>query len=421
MADYVYTLTHPRLVSDEFGGAVHTPPDGAVGVIDLRSNVQAGQSLAETLSMFCAMRPDVVLDSTHHVLGRGDLRDMPTDVTMRSKWMTVTGYAASGAKLIDLLRDHLTNGGDPDGTLRCKPLMPTVQGELEIRLGGHSVVWREPFQFGVHAHTAKVEAVLQRDFRAVFENVQAGRRSDPRLAEKVLDYWCDKYRLDKRDAAQWQRLIPPDLRRHVAGPIPHATTITDNFDRTDNADMSVGAPFSWTDVVGDQQIVSNTVQRTAGAQVCRARAESDLSGSDHYAQVVATAIAGGTRYAQVAARYASAADTAYWNRFVAGTTTLRVFKVVEGVETALGTGTTQTFSNPDSIQMRCNGSTLDSYLNGSSVESFTDTAITTGTRCGIGMNSNANVTIDDFEAADLAVAVARVGIIGGGVGRLIGA
>jgi hypothetical protein len=370
-------------------GEAWYPPASSVGSIDLRPiAAQAVAGGAPQGFVFVAALQPVsgieIVQSLH-------MSDEGATSGMRDAWEGGMGYRPNGANLVDLLWDQLTNGADPTGEAGPKPLMPTVGGMLELHLGGHSLVKAEPFQFGVHPHTNRVRAVLQRDFERLWEATNGHDH-----CRRVLDYHCEKYRV-----SDWREFVPQRLRAHVPGRLPHATTITDDFNRADNTDMSVGASFNWTDVIGNQVIVSNTVRWDGVTAVARARAESDLSSVDHYGQVAATAISGGNRYAQVAARFDSAADTAYWARFVQSTSVFRIFKIVTGTQTALGAGTTQTYSAPDTIQMRCNGSTLDAYLNGASVESISDGSITTGTRCGIGLNSAGAVTLDDFEAADL--------------------
>jgi hypothetical protein len=365
-------------------------PSSCVGAVDLRPFPAQGIAggAPQGFAFVASMQPVEgvsVITSLH-------MNDADATNGMRDAWEAGTGYRPAGAKLVDLLWDQMTVGADPSGEAGPKPLMPTVGGLLELWVGGHSRVKWEHFRWGAHPHTNRVQAVLQRDFEQMWEETNGHDH-----CRRVLDYQCEKYRV-----ADWQAMIPQRLRAHVPGRLPHATTITDNFNRADNADMSVGAPFSWTDVIGNQTIVSNTVRWDGVTAVARARAESDLSSVDHYGQLAATAVSGGNRYAQVAARFATAADTAYWTRFVQSTSVFRIFKIVTGTQTALGAGTTQTYSAPDTIQMRCNGSTLDAYLNGASVESISDGSITTGTRCGIGLNSAGTITLDDFEAADLA-------------------
>src|SRR5690606_11362738 len=133
---------------------------------------------------------------------------------------------------------------------------------LDLHFGGHSLVKRERFRFGVHPHTAKIEALLQRDFRRLFDATERSGLRDRAHHRRVLDYWIDKYRLDKQDRESWGRLIPSDLRQHVEGPIKHETTVSDDFNR---ANQQLGASENWTEVNGDWEIRSNAVQiRTEG-------------------------------------------------------------------------------------------------------------------------------------------------------------
>lgn len=204
--------------------------------------------------------------------------------------------------------------------------------------------------------------------------------------------------------------------------------ISDNFTRADNVDLSVGAPFSWTDLAGDFQIVANQVKSTSATNINnRSRAESDLASSNMRASVAVIALAGNVnRHVEALARYSSAADTAYGVRMSGpsgGASAIRLFKLVAGVYTLLGTGTSVTFLEGDFIKIEVDGAApnieLRSYHNGVLQETITgESSIDTGLRAGIGNNgNNASVSIlDAFSAADLAAAARQSSLLLTGVG-----
>jgi hypothetical protein len=411
VANCVYILTrHEWHTGDRDDPAVYVLPSGTIAAVDLRSLVACGIADQPEDAVFCAVDPDAVIDKSAAVLGRGDLRELPVTAGMQDAWESVTGYRPSGDRLVDLLADHLLSGSDPLGQDRCKPLMPTVRGQLEIHLAGHSRVWNRRFRMASDPHANRVQSVLQADYRAVHERDQV-------LAAKVLDYWCDKYRIRKSDRAAWEKLIPPDLRKHVEGLRKHSTTVGDTFDRADNTDLNAsdsgktldGSPatWSWTETQNNLAIVSNAVRNDGSGSNNRAsaRADSDLSSSDNYVEgSIPTAGTNNGRGACVECRYSSSDYTCYALDVIVHTVP-QIAKVVAGVVTnlqALSAGWTTTHVG----RLEANGSSLTAYIDGSPQGSTTDTAISSGTRCGIAVlarSTSDGDQIQSFEAGDLDV------------------
>src|SRR5207253_2934705 len=92
------------------------------------------------------------------------------------------------------------------------------------------------------------------------------------------------------------------------------TTITDDFNRADGT--TIGNQLTWTEVAGTWDTVSNQVQMTGPASdsaTYSARAESDLSSADHYAQLVYVNAGTVTTQAHLgpAARFSPSAQTHY--------------------------------------------------------------------------------------------------------------
>lgn len=192
--------------------------------------------------------------------------------------------------------------------------------------------------------------------------------------------------------------------------------ITESFNKADSTTLGPG--LSWTEVVGDLAVVSNTLRGGGSPPFnAHARAESDLATVDHYAQfslVTLNDTGGGTgSIVLVRSRFATAADTSYMFRRskpTGATGTYRLDKRVAGTTTALTSAGTQALSVPETIRCEISGSSLVGKISGSSVATVTDTAITTGTRCGIGLFNDGvqgDAVIDSFEAGDITTAVAR--------------
>jgi hypothetical protein len=182
-------------------------------------------------------------------------------------------------------------------------------------------------------------------------------------------------------------------------------TVSDDFNRADNTDINSGAPVTYATIVGTLRIISNALCRNTLGPRCRV--ESDLASANHFCEaVISTMGVTGDNAAEVYVRYDSAADTAYGLRWLGATGNYRLRKIVAGVITDLGVGTTQAVSVPATIRLEVTGTTLTAYFNGASVESISDSAISGGVRVGLGIGNAADgsVAIDSFNGGDLAAA-----------------
>lgn len=354
-------------------------PASAVGRVDLRP-LPAQAVAGGTPSGFCfaaSMQPlggIQVVRSLHMV-------EENTTSLMQDAWQAAMTYRPQGAKLVDLLWDQLTNGSDPEGLDGPKPLMPGVDLQLKLFVGGHSLVKSERFRFGIHPHTARVRDLLRRQFESQWEATNGHDH-----CRRCLDFTCEKYRVD-----DWREFVPQRLRAHVPGRLPHQTTISDNFNRADQSGLGTASGgFSWAHVVDTMNILSNEA-RTPGWGATRiSRAEADLSSDDHYAQITIVSGAWG-----VNTRFASGADTSYNGTYGTGYNALR--KRIAGVDTELDHGSSVT---PTTIKVESDGSSQTMYFDGVSEASGTDTAITGNLRTGI-MAGSFDTSADNFEAADL--------------------
>jgi hypothetical protein len=178
-------------------------------------------------------------------------------------------------------------------------------------------------------------------------------------------------------------------------------TIADDFNRTDNATLGtatvggVSQGWSWTEVQGDIDIVSNTA-RAAAAATSSARAESDLGTTDHYAEVDVTSTNNGCG---PCVRYAAAATT-YYLWYVDSFD--RVASVIAGAFSQVGTIN----NNASGLhRLSISGTTIEGFIGGVSQGTITDSAITTGTRTGIRSDDTISI-MTSFGAGDLGAAAA---------------
>lgn len=385
------------------------PPVGAVGAIDLANESSMLSPGADrSLGFFAVPVGSRLAKSTWPIIASGDLREVTTAKRMLDAWKSETGYRPSGDTLVDLIYDHLTNGSDPDWGTTAKPMMPTVRGNLDLHLGGHSLVKRDRFRFGQHGHTARVEALLQRDFRRAFEDVNQGKAPHDHN-RRVLDYWIEKYKLDRRDAAQWRRLIPPDLRRHVPGPLKHATTLSDNFNRTNAATLG----SNWTQTGEVSGIDSNNARcpdtgTATGVTGLAHYNASALSGDDHSSSISVLGVAGDAAYGPIARKPNSATVTYYHLRHNTLDGEVELAKWLAGSATIL-TNTSASPTTPFDLEVEIDGSSLSGIVDATSYGPITDTAITGNLYCGFRtyLDDGSAVRYDNWSCGDLAVSATQ--------------
>lgn len=394
----------PYVWVSDANGERWQPPVGATAAVDLRPlSAQGTPGPAASGAAFFATSG--TLGAPYVLLGQNN---NPAAITatagMRSAWQTATGYSPSGANLQAMLWDQLTAGSDPAGMTGPKPLMPTMSGMLEMSVGPS--VRAEEFRLGVHVNSAKVEAVHQADYRKIVEDA-AAQRVPSDLPGKLLDFWAEKYRLNKADRNSWERLVPTDLRS-TAVLVPHQTTLNETFNTADSD--TVGPTYTWTEVSGDADIVSNEVSYiTQNSSLLQTtRAEADVSSTDMYGELNVTNVGTGVNAAHIgpAVRFQPAATTFYTTFPYQLDDKQYCRKVVATVQTDLATAVAITLSIPEVYKVQANGSTIKCYQAGVQRFSVTDTTITSGTRGGIqgyrGSGHTAPVG-DDWKLEDIAV------------------
>lgn len=359
-----------------------SPPDGCGG-LDLRSlSQQSQQGGAPGLGIFCGDVVPAAVGSEFDLLGSGNWHDVKATKRLIDALPARPGYRPKGNDLVGLLRDLLLDGADPDGLDFAKPLVPGVDGLLSLHCGQSHY---ERFRWG-DPHTAKLQGMLRKEFRGLMDDADNGKLKDSHHHLRVLDAWCEKYGVD-----DWKEFVEPSLHKDVPGRVRHDTTITDNFNRADSGTLGASSEgWSWSEVAGNIDIVSNRAQCNATGS--RARAATDLSSADHYAQALLVGL--GTTGKGPAVRYTSA-DTMYAYLSDGG----RLFKITAGTLTSLASSSTP--ANDSTCKVQISGSSLSGWINGSNTVNATDTAITGILRTGIWLHNSGSI-VDDFTAADIA-------------------
>lgn len=364
-------------------------PDDAVGLVDLRPTPACVATVSHERN-FGFFAVDGELAAPYLLLG--DSLDAPVEADIREKWASTLGISTPDSRtVLDLLWDLLTLAADPSGTLLTFPLMPTSRGELELYLGGHSLVRSRHFEGASDPAWPKIRDLLQGIYRR--------RRDDGgRLHRRLLSIWREKYKIE-----DLRQFIPSDLP--LEQPLRPETSYSDDFNRA-NSDSLGG---SWTEVTGDFDIVSNHVEN-GGVDASWARYDEDLSSDDHECQVESADNYLESQFG-VSVRCSPTAYTCYntWAYWVDGDPTAYITKVVAGTPTVLASEAGGTGTFPISIWGEADGSTISVEVGlddaSTIVKDVTDTAITGNVRCGIccgGADAAGYVTLDNWLCEDLA-------------------
>lgn len=197
-----------------------------------------------------------------------------------------------------------------------------------------------------------------------------------------------------------------------------SATLTDNFNRANTEPMT-----GWAEPNGDWDIISSSFAREVSAGLAsEARYQTDLDSENHYAQCEVTfTITGYTppQQAGPTARHSTSARTYYWayadNNSSGSTDKLRLYEVVAGTATQLGSEVNYTHSAPDTIKIQVDSAhVVKLLLDGVEKISVDDAGspITGNKRCGIrGQHywaSSQRPELDNWEAGDLAASTKPV-------------
>jgi hypothetical protein len=376
-----------------------TPPDNCIGAIDLRSIPQ--QSVAESQGgsgvFLCSER----LSSEYELLGAGDWREVKTSQRLKERIpRRARTRQPKGDDLLSHILDAVCDGSDPTGDDFAKPLMPDGGMRIVLNVGPFRYEWKTaPWNY----HWDKIQDVERASIQSAFDEATSGKMRDREHHRRILDAMCEKYNLEGAD--DWKAFIPAKLRKQITGRLKHETTLSDNFNRADADSLGTSSEgWSWSELQGDIDIVSNKAQSTASNGTDQtAIAASDLSSTDHYVQANIDITGGDVNPGLVARKDSSATLTYYLLTSLYAADSARIFKRVNGTFSQL-TASAKTFTAGVGYLLKgqCNGSALELFVDGASSASVTDTAITTGTRCGIRSDAVATfATWDNWTASDL--------------------
>lgn len=193
-----------------------------------------------------------------------------------------------------------------------------------------------------------------------------------------------------------------------------ANIFFDDFNRADNT--SLGA--NWSEVAGDLEIISNTVQNRTAVEAV-ATYTGTITPSDYSVSTIAQTVTGTSNNAGIIGRYVDI-NNFYYLRILQGTG-FQLFKKVGGATTQLGSTYSTTITNgvPHTIKLEMIGSTINGYYDDVLRITVTDTAFASAGKAGIRINNGlANSgQVDDFSIDEIPAGTSTNG--GGGISSIL--
>ena len=185
-----------------------------------------------------------------------------------------------------------------------------------------------------------------------------------------------------------------------------AVTFSDDFNR---ADALLSASADWTEgIAGNNRVLSNEVALSSLSGFDATSLADATMPDDQYVKMTVTA-RGGTvdTWPGLMARYTAFGDLYFLQvrcDSTANGDTAQLYKKVSGGFTSLGGPTAITVTIPFTMELRCVGTTISTYIGGVEIHSVTDTSHSSG-KVGIynsAQSGSAPLTntlrLDDFEA-----------------------
>lgn len=226
---------------------------------------------------------------------------------------------------------------------------------------------------------------------------------------------------DDQNPSRWNALRPTAKRKYEVwlGELMHSipvigggATLVDSFDRADNADMSVGAPYTWTDVANNIGINVNAAKNAvSGVGGCFERCETAVSSANHYCQGTLYLVTSTAGLSGPCCRFAAASQACYIAMAIQSGANWSIRRASgTGVLTSLVSGTPSSAPHGTMCRLECNGSSLHAVLNGVDTLDTTDTTLPTNTLCGIYALGTGGINrqgLQDWQADALSTIAAR--------------
>lgn len=369
------------------------PPLGTVGSLDLRPLSAMGPGRAEGFGFFAL---DRAADIPAGALSVGDNLNAGLNASTRSDATSRLDLSVGDLdwpSLLDSLWGILTELAEPSGANGTRPLMPCANGEMRLRLGGHSVVKQQRFKPAKHPRVIETA-------RADFAQYTADtKRRNPKKRVAYLNQLARKLGVRPNQIA-----VP-------SGGATIGDTFVEASDTSLDAHTATGTygfVGGWNENVGNWQIIAsdNHAEAQTNGDPNIARAESDLDSDDHFAWSSVNA-AFDFWAPGVAVRIDSSGNDCYlYRRDISNSLSHQIAKYVSGALTNLSS-TGNDYPDPATpweAKLQADGSDLEAWEAGVSKESVTDTSITGNTRAGMyaeGHHANSGVEYTEWRAEDV--------------------
>lgn len=408
---------HYEAYQDDSGPKWSAPiQDGCVGLIDLRTIPEMSQigGIAQGFGLFMY---DSLQPSLSNLLVDTDRRDTALSRSAHNVMEAAAKCRAGGLKsttFAGILEEMFTSDDDglgrslydPSGDDRVKPIRFDNRGRIIATFGGITFInkVRDDSTGVIDKTTIEVYRADYRRQRQAYLD-----RGELDVLRKFTTATMQKLRI--KDPAG---VIPPEFSSD--GILPRASTISADFDETDDTNLSA---VGWTEVAGDWETQSNRCYlNTASVGRREARFDTALTTDDHQSDIVVILIQNANfTLAGSTCRFSDDADPNedYYCCNIRVNDDFELQKLVNGTSSDVATTVTQAFSTPDTIAVSANGVAVKGYYNGTVLlSSDLDTSITGNLKCGvtgfIGTASGGDVgdvLMDDFLASDVQSAVYR--------------
>lgn len=358
------------------------PPEGSNAGVDFRTDLNVpGVGAFEV--------PDGFSDPAYRVFDDG-----PMPFSARRGLAEALGIPGvpNANRLAPALLELATEMSDPDAGNGRNPHMPGPDGVTRLVVGGFHV--EQPWGHAANPRAwAKIKATLRREYAAI-------KAADPSLASR----WA---------VAHGRKLGVPFEEIADRGDKPEdPRTVYNETWPTNGASLAVGQNLTWTEVLGNTDVVLNKAQFQTlnGSTYCRA--EHDVSASDMYTQAALDTFTGTSTATEqsigVMTRFAAAATTGYHFRIrvvgASGSTRQHQIYRVSAATLTLLIAADRTVSASHTVKGQSHGSAQDMYVDAALSVSASDGVIVSGTRGGLRSFQGSlatRVNADNIEIGDV--------------------
>jgi hypothetical protein len=380
-------------------------PVPGVKVLDFRPLAECGTAGPAAQTSAVLIAPDAIdlaaIDPAYEQIASDP--DETLDLARRQQLKALTGSTAAltALRLRNVLYELLTEHADPAQVRTTGTILPTRDRRLTLHCG--PLALEKDFDF-LGPEWPNVRDTIRAQYRQFRDEALAGLR-EAFFHRRFLMVLLEKFRLSATGEIL-RRFIPDDL--DLEDPLPHHTAHSDNFNVSNNSNLSGQLTWTETSSTSHWETSSSQARAILGAADLDARAEHDVSSNDHRTQL--TGVETGI-YWGVCVRFASAARTYMLGYRGYGETNSAIAKVV-GTRTELTTDATSSSAN-DVISLECSGTIHTLKINGAvQLGPHSDSSIPTGTRGGIfGFLISGLPGADDFLTEDMLVQAAPYGMV----------